>query len=75
MALQKASLVNGFNQEEKGVLYTQPTCCPPAIPPLFCILCIPLEQMFTCSYSAFNNRLMVGVRQIDYENSPKNNSA
>lgn len=68
------SLVNGFNQDEKGVLHTQPSCCPPPIPPLSCIPCIPLEQMFTCSYSAFN-RLMVGVRQIDYENSLKNNSA
>lgn len=42
---------------------TQPSCCPPPIPPLSCILCIPGEQMFTCSYRA-SNRLMLGVRQI-----------
>lgn len=62
------SLVNGFNRHEKGVFYTQPSRCPPPIPPNSCILYIPLEQMFTCSYSAFS-RLMVGVRHIGYEAS------
>lgn len=66
----KDSLVNSFNQHEKGVLCTQSSCCPPPIPPLSCILCIPSEQMFTCSYSAFN-RLLEGVKHINDKNLAK----
>lgn len=49
------SLVNGFNHDEMNSSQHS-LITAPSHPPLSCILCIPLEQMFTCSYSAFSRQ-------------------
>lgn len=54
-ALGEDSLVNAFNRDEKESSPHSRAADPPPIPPLSCILYIPLEQMFTCSRSAFNS--------------------